>query len=81
MSESNGDLKGRDPNTGQFKEGHTYAKGRKVGSKNWHTTFDEALKVMADSTGKTPEELELALQQIGIKKALGGDHRFWLSRS
>jgi len=77
MSENNGDVIGKDPATGQFKPGHTMAKGRPLGSRNWNTVFSEAMVKIAAANNKTPEELEIMLQEVGINRALRGDHRYW----
>ena len=77
MSNSNGEETDKDPETGQFVEGNTAAKGRALGSKNWRTVFNEAMAKIAAENNKTPEEMEILLQEVGISKAIKGDHRFW----
>lgn len=61
-----------------FKEGQSgNIKGRPVGSRNYETIYWEAMKKIAESQDKTPEEIEDILVQSGLKNALKGDYRFY----
>lgn len=51
--------------------------GRPVGQRDYATIYKEALKKLAEAKGKTPEELEEIIQQVGITKAMLGDYRFY----
>ena len=61
-----------------FKPGQSgNPKGRPVGSRNYETIYWEAMKKIAESQDKTPEEIEDILIQSGLKNALKGDYRFY----
>lgn len=50
----------------------TAGPGRPKGSRDRRTVIYEALKVIAASKGKTPEEIENLIQISGIEKAIKG---------
>lgn len=47
-------------------------KGRPVGARDRRTVIWEALKLIAEKKGVLPEEVEAAIQVVGIEKALKG---------
>lgn len=51
--------------------------GRPVGQRNYATIYREALKRIAEAKGKTPEEVEEMMEQVGLDKALSGDFNFF----
>lgn len=51
--------------------------GRPKGQKNYSTLYREALIKIATTEGITADELEIELEEVGIKKAMKGDFKFW----
>lgn len=51
--------------------------GRPKGKRNFDTLFKEAITKIAEADGKTLDEMEEQLVQVGYDKAREGDYRFW----
>jgi hypothetical protein len=51
--------------------------GRPLGSKNFKTVMREAMIKIAEANKMTPEELEIQLQQVGLRHALKGNFQFY----
>lgn len=51
--------------------------GRPKGTRNFNTLFKEAITKLALAEGKTLEELEDELLQVGFQKAKKGDFKFY----
>ncbi len=66
-----------DPETKKFKEGNPGGPGRPKGSRDWSTDFEEAIKVVAEETGKTKSEIRTAMLVKGISEARKGNYNFW----
>jgi hypothetical protein len=61
-----------------FKPGQSgNPEGRKLGQRNYATIYREALAALAKANNKTPEELEVMIEQVGLKKAFSGDFKFF----
>ncbi len=61
-----------------FKKGESgNPNGRPLGQRNYATIYREAIIELAKARGKTAEQLENILVQVGISKAIGGDYRFY----
>ncbi len=65
-----------DPETKKFKEGNPGG-GRKKGTRDWKTDFDEAVNTVAKQLGKTKSEVRTLLLVKGISEARGGNFNFW----
>ena len=52
--------------------------GRPKGQRNYSTIYKEALMKIAEAKDLTPEQLETQLEEVGLMKALEGDHKFWV---
>ena len=52
-------------------------KGRPKGARNWHTDFQNAIKDVAQKTGKTESEIRTALLARGVQEAMKGESKFW----
>jgi hypothetical protein len=63
---------------GMFKPGQSgNPKGRPRGARDYITVFREAITKLADQNGATLSEFEEKLLQVGFRKALSGDARFY----
>ena len=51
--------------------------GRPLGSENFKTIFEKALKHLADANNKDPDVLYTEIVSNAIKSARGGDYRFY----
>jgi len=51
--------------------------GRPLGQRNYATIYREALLNIARVEGKTLEEIETMIEQVGLEKAMKGDFAFW----
>ena len=68
----------RESNLKPFVKGETgNPNGRPKGQRNYATIYREALIRIADANGKTPEEIETMMEEVGMKQALKGNHAFW----
>ena len=52
-------------------------KGRLPGQRNYATIYRQALINIANAKGKTPEEIEEMIEQVGLDKAMSGDYNFF----
>lgn len=78
MSEENkGKNKGHD-NLIPLKKGETAnPNGRPKGQRNYKTIYREALTKIGEAEGKTPEEIETMMEEVGLKQGLKGNFNFW----
>lgn len=51
--------------------------GRPVGSRNFKTIYQEAMKKLAHLNDVKPEDLEVQIAQTGIANAMKGDYKFY----
>lgn len=51
--------------------------GRPMGQRNYATIYREALTKIANANGKTAEEIETMMEEVGLKQALKGNVAFW----
>lgn len=51
--------------------------GRPLGQRNYSTIYREALIKIANSQGKTAEEIENMMTEAGIKYAIKGNQKFY----
>jgi len=51
--------------------------GRPVGTKNFNTIFNEAIKKIAKTQDIDPKSIEIDLIIKGISEARGGNYQFW----
>lgn len=51
--------------------------GRPKGQKNYKTIYREALIAIGKKNGRSYEEMERLMQEVGIKKAMSGNYSFW----
>lgn len=77
MSKNTGKNRGHE-NLIPFVKGKTgNPNGRPNGQRNYATIYREALKRIAEAKGKTPEEIEEMIEQVGLDKAMNGDYNFF----
>lgn len=69
-------MEGKDEK-GRFVPGHSLAKGRPEGSRNFATIYRAALKKIAEANGKSLDEIEDDLVKVAINRAKDGDFRFY----
>lgn|SRR3990167_875455 len=51
--------------------------GRPNGQRNYATIYREALRKIGETQDMTPEQIEELIEQVGLKKALQGDFKFF----
>lgn len=74
----NNGKRGRIENLVNFKPGQSgNPKGYPKGKKNFKTLMREAIEKIANANGQTVDELEAKIFQVGFKKALSGDYKFY----
>jgi hypothetical protein len=77
MKTNKGKNKGHD-NLVPCKPGETHnPNGRPKGQRNYATIYRQALINIANAKGKTPEEIEEMIEQVGLNKAMKGDYNFF----
>lgn len=72
----NGTLMERDE-AGRFIEGHSIAKGRPPGSRNFATIYKAALMKVAEANDQSLEDVEDDLVKVAIDRAKKGDFKFY----
>lgn len=78
MKNNSGKSRGGIENLKPFKKGESgNPRGRQKGQRDYATIYRQALINIGKAKGKTPEEIEEMMEQVGLDKALDGDYNFF----
>lgn len=74
----NSEITAKKPRGKPFPKGESGNKnGRPNGQRNYATIYRDALINIGKANGKTPEEIETMMEEVGMKNALKGNFPFW----
>ena len=74
---TNGEITGKDPETGRFIEGNDYGKGRPPGSKNFDVIFELAIRKIVEEKKIDIKDPEMEMVMKAVIEALKGNYAYF----